>query len=306
MNSFWEKIKKEFPGVKRNIELAPYTSFKIGGYANGLLEIKTRDSLISAVLAARNFGLPFFILGGGSNVLFSDSGYDGFVLVVKRGNLRIECSTEDKVGVVYAEAGVSLSKLVNEAYKNGLTGLEWAIGIPGTVGGAVRGNAGAFGLSIGDIIKEVEVFDIDIDEIRNLKRKDCKFAYRSSIFKNNKNLIILSVVLVLRNEDRLRIKKGMDNNLNYRKITQPLNFPSSGSIFKNPRGVSAGFLIEKCGLKGKRIGQVKFSDVHANFIVNLGEGKAKDVMKLIIIAKKLVSDRFNVKLEEEIKIIGNF
>jgi UDP-N-acetylmuramate dehydrogenase len=262
-------IQKLLPGLKKNVSLKNYTTFKIGGPAKYFFEAKKKEDLIGAVIAAKKMKLPFFIFGGGSNILVSDEGFKGLVI----------------------KYGQPLSLYV-------FNGLEWAVGIPGTIQGAVWGNAGAFGKSMKDVVKEVEVFDLKNKKIKILKNKDCKFGYRDSIFKQNKNLIILSAKIKSKKSN----PKKMKEYLNYRKKTQPLNLPSAGSIFKNPKGFSAGELIEGCGLKGKRIGNVKISEKHANFIVNLGGGKAKDVMKLINLAKKKVKEKFGITLEEEVVI----
>ena len=174
------------------------------------------------------------------------------------------------------------------------------MGIPGTIQGAVYGNAGAFGKSMEDNVKSVEVFDIKTNKIKIFKNKDCRFSYRNSVFKKNKNLIIISAKIKFQKSNPDKIKQY----LNYKKDTQPLNFPSAGSIFKNPKGFTAGELVEKCGLKGKRIGDVKVSEKHANFIVNLGNGKAKDVIKLIKLIKTKVKNKFKINLEEEIQFLG--
>ena len=263
-------IQKLLPGLKKNVSLKNYTTFKIGGPAKYFFEAKKKEDLIGAVITAKKFKLPFFILGGGSNVLVSDKGFNG--LVIKFGQL--------------------LSSYVSK-------GLEWAVGIPGTIQGAVCGNASAFKKSMKDVVKEVEVFDTKTEKVKILKNKDCRFSYRNSIFRKKKNLIILSVKIKSKKSDTKKIKQYLD----YRKKTQPLNLPSAGSVFKNPAGFSAGELIEKCGLKGKKIGKVKVSEKHDNFIVNLGGGKAKDVMKLIKIIKNRVKKKFGVVLEEEIQFL---
>ena len=255
---------------RKNVPLKNYTTFKIGGPAKYFFVAKRKEELIEAIKLAKKLELPFFILGGGSNLLVSDKGFDGLVI----------------------KFGQPLSSYVSK-------GLEWAVGIPGTVQGAVWSNAGAFEKSMKDVVKEVEVFDTKTEKIKNFKSKDCKFGYRDSIFKKNKNLIILSVKIKSKKSNRKKIKQYLD----YRKKTQPLNFPSAGSIFKNPRGFFAADLIERCGLRGKRIGKVKISEKHANFIVNLGNGKAKDVKKLIKIIKNKVKNKFGVTLKEEIVVL---
>ena len=308
------KFKKLLPGLKKNVSLKNYTTFKIGGPAKYFFETKNKKDLIKAILVAKSKKLPFFILGGGSNLLVSDEGFRGLVIKILFSKSYFLNSQ------ISAEAGTILAELLSATLNTGLTGLEWAAGIPGTVGGAIYGNAGAFKKSMKDITKTVTVLEIKNQKsnIKNLRNKDCKFCYRNSIFKQKKNLIILSATLQLKKGNKLKIEKRIKEYLNYRKETQPLNFPSAGSVFKNPKNFSAGELgeedkssslsfaaarlIEECGLKGKRIGNVKISEKHANFIVNLGGGKAKDVKKLINLAKKKVKNKFSITLEEEIRI----
>ena len=267
----YRRIKKELPEVQKDISLKNYTTLKIGGKADYFFSAKTKQDLIKAVLLAKKLTLPFFILGGGSNLLISDKGFNG--LVIKYGQL--------------------LSLYVSK-------GLEWAVGIPGTIQGAVCNNSGAFKKSMENVVESVEVFDAKTGKIKIFKNKDCQFSYRNSIFRKKKNLIILSIKIKSKKSNNKKIKQY----LSYRKRTQPLNLPSAGSIFKNPQGFSAGYLIEKCGLKGKKIGNVKISEKHANFIVNLGKGKAEDVIKLIKLIKQKVKEKFNIKLQEEIEFLG--
>jgi len=286
-------ISKELSGVKRNVRLVSYTTFKIGGKAKYFFVAKTKEDLIEAVKTANKLRLPFFILGGGSNILVSNKGFNGLVI----------------------KFGQPLSAYVSK-------GLEWAVGIPGTIQGAVWGNAGAFKKSMKDVVESVEVFDIKTGKVKIFKNKDCRFSYRNSIFRKKKNLIILSVKIKPKKSSSKKIKQYLDS----RKKTQPLSFPSAGSIFKNKKLkiknkkllkefpelkefnkrklIPAGFLIEKCNLKGRRIENVKISEKHANFIVNLGQGRAKDVKKLINLAKQKVKNKFKIKLEEEISILS--
>lgn len=279
-------IEQLLPGIQRNILLKNYTTFRIGGPAKYFFVAGTKNDLLKALTVAKKLGLPFFILGGGSNLLVSDKGFNGLVI----------------------KFGQPLSLYVSK-------GLEWAVGIPGTVQGAVCSNAGAFKKSMKDVVESIEVFDMKTGKVKIFKNKDCRFSYRNSIFKRKKNLIILSVKIKPKKSNTKKIKQYLD----YRKKTQPLNLPSAGSIFKNPKNFSAGELgeedkssssrlaaarlIEECGLKGKRIGNVKISEKHANFIVNLGNGKAKDVKKLINFVKGEVKNKFGIALEEEIQIL---
>jgi len=309
------RIEKLLPGIKKNVSLKNYTTFKIGGLAKYFFVAKNKTELIEAIKTAKKLNpspfpkgdrvkLPFFILGGGSNLLVSDAGFNGLVIKIKNKKLKIK-NTNKKLKIIEVESGVLLNQVVDLALQNNLTGLEWAVGIPGTVGGAVWGNAGAFNKSMKDVVKSVEALEVKNEKckVKNFKNRDCRFGYRDSIFKHNKNLIILSAVLQLKKGKKKEIENKVKENLNYRKERQPLNFPSAGSIFKNPPGFFAGELVERCGLKGKKIGNVKISEIHSNFIVNLGRGTAKDVMRLIKIIKNKVKKKFGVVLEEEIQYL---
>lgn len=283
--------------MKRNVLLSKYTTFRIGGPAKYFFEVKDKKELISAVEFAKSKRLPFFILGGGSNLLVSDKGFKGVVIKILYSIFHIRNSK------IFAGAGISLNKLVNISAEKGFSGLEWAVGIPGTIGGAVFGNAGAFGKSMKDIVEIAEAFDIEKDKFINLKNKECKFKYKESVFKKNKKLIIISVELKLKKGNIKNIKKRIKENLAYKKEKQPLKYSSAGSVFKNPKGKSAWGLLEKCGLRGKQAGKAKVFDKHANFIVNLGKAKAKDVKKLINLAKQRVKKKFKINLEEEIQFL---
>ncbi len=292
------KIEKELPKIQKNISLAEHTNFKIGGRARYFFSARTKKDLLSAVNAAKKFKLPFFILGGGSNLLVSDRGYKGLVVKCQMSKLRFQKLK------IYAEAGVPLSSVASKAKERGLGGLEWAAGIPGTVGGAVFGNTGAFGKSMEDGVKEVEVFDIYDLKFKIFGKKDCRFNYRDSIFKKRKNLIIFSTVIKLKKGNKKEIQKKIKEYLDRKKTTQPLNFLSAGSVFKNPGRFFAAKLIDECGLKGKKVGRAKISEKHANFIVNLGKARAKDVKKLINLTKQRVKNKFGIILEEEIQYLS--
>jgi UDP-N-acetylmuramate dehydrogenase len=305
--------------IRENVLLRDYTTFKIGGPARYFFVAKSREDLKNAILWAKKKKLPFFILGGGSNVLFSDKGFKGLIIKMQNSKCKIKNTK------IVAEAGVPLQKLVLETAKKGLSGLENLAGIPGTLGGAIWGNAGAFGREIGDLVEEVKVLDVGSSklEVKRLKNKDCKFGYRESIFKRRKNWIILEATLKLKKGKRKEIEEKIKEILRLRKEKQPLEFPSAGSVFKNVpiKKVSkrirerfrekikdgflpAGVLIEAAGLKGFQIGGAKISEKHANFIVNVGEAKASDVKELIEKIKKEVKKKFKIQLEEEIKLVG--
>jgi len=294
------KIEQKLPEIKKNVKLSVYTTFKIGGRASYFFEAKTKNEIIKAVKVAKELKLPFFILGRGSNLLISDKGFEG--LVVKIQMSKLKCQNYK----IYTEAGVLLSQLINIALKNDLSGLEWATGVPGTVGGVIFGNASwpSNKKNISSVIESVEVLEIKPKlKIKNIKLKDCRFDYRDSIFKHNKNLIILSAFLRLKKENKTKIKKEILEILKKRKEKIPQGF-SAGSIFKNPENFSAGELIEKCGLKEKKIGKAQISEKHANFIINLGGAKAKDVLGLISLCKQKVKKKFKIELKEEIQYLG--
>ena len=204
---------------------------------------------------------------------------------------------------VKVSSGVLLSKIANEAYKRGLSGLEFASGIPGAIGGAIRMNAGAYGSEFKDIVISSEYLDKDLN-IYEISNKEHEFKYRHSRFCENKNDIIVSTVLQLKEADKEKIKSKMDENNNSRKEKQPINFPSAGSVFKRKEGYIPAQLIDKCGLKGYNVGDAYVSEKHAGFIINKGNATAKEVLELIDIVKKKVYEKFNVNIELEIEVLG--
>lgn len=282
--------------LRENVLLSEYSTFRIGGPARYLIEVDNAEDLKKVIQKVLELNLQFIVIGGGSNILFSSKGYNGLVIVFKSNNT---FSINDNL--IEVNASVSLNYLVNKL--NNYTGLEWAVGIPGTVAGAINGNAGAFGGEMSELIKQVKVLEVKDNQIieKNFSKEDCKFSYRNSIFKNNPNLIIISAILELKKDSEENVKQKIKNNLSKRMSKQPKGF-SIGSIFKNGEDFSAGELIEKAGLKGLQIGDAKISDEHANFIINLGEATSDDVLELIKIIKKEVKEKFSIDLEEEIKI----
>lgn len=288
------------PRIKKNILLKNYTTFHIGGPARYFLVAKTKEDLIKAVSLAKKNNLPFFILGGGSNVLISDKGFNGLIIKNEARNFKIKKET------IIAESGTILSQLINTSVKAGLSGLVEGAGIPGTIGGAVYSNAGwpRGKWSIGNIVKEVEVL-IPNGKIKKVNKKWMEFEYRNSRLKKmrNKKSIILQVILELKKGKKTELEKKLREILKIRSKKIPKGF-SAGSIFKNPRQKTAGFLIEKSGFKGKKIGNAQISKKHANFIINLGKAKAGDVKKLIKLIKKEVKKEFKKNLKEEIEYLG--
>jgi len=284
--------------IKKNVLLAKHTTFRIGGPARYFTVAKIKEDIVKAVRWAKQRKVPFFVLGNASNVLALDGGYDGLVIKLQTANYKLQNSN------IYAESGVKLEDLIKLSAKEDLTGLEWAAGIPGTVGGALYGNAQAFDTKMSDIVKSVEVFDAKTVKIMNFSSKQCCFSDKSTIFKKNKNLIILSAILKLKKGDKKEIQKKIKEHLKVRKQRHPLNFPSAGSVFVNQKGKHpSSFLIEKAGLKGAKVGGAEVSQKHAGFIVNTGKATAKDVLELIKIIKQKVKNKFGINLKKEVQII---
>jgi len=281
---------------EENVLLSQYTTFEIGGPARFFFIAKDTKDLIRAVKFARDKKLPFFILGGGSNLLVSDQGFNGLVIKAENQGLKLDGN------IVTAEAGVPLAKLVKLSMDSSLTGLEWAIGIPGVIAGAVRGNAGAFGQSISELVEKVEVLNENLERVV-LNKSGCDFDYRESVFKRSED-IILSVELKLEKGDKEKSQETIKEHLKQRLDKNPRGYPSAGCIFKNPKPLATGQLIDQCGLKGKKIGQAMISEKHANFIINLGGAKAEDVIGLIKIVKESVKQKFEIDLQEEIQHLG--
>ena len=289
--------------MKQGEPLSKHCTYRIGGPARVLLSAKNIDEIVAGLEMARESKLPLFILGGGSNVLFSDAGFDGLVIKIENNFIKMDAKKDG--AVLLAGAGTPLAALVNFARDNSLSGMEWAAGIPGTVGGAIRGNAGAFGDEMGKSVLRVEALENFAKKIieRTIDKNDCEFSYRGSVFKKNKNLIIVGGEIFLQKGDRAAIAAAMDECAAKKKSSQPLDYPSAGSVFANPDGFFAGKIIEDCGFKGKAVGGAQVSEKHANFIVNLGSAKASDVLELILQIKIAAKEKFAVELKEEIEIV---
>ena len=295
--------------IKENVFLKEHTTFQVGGQARYFLEVASKQDLQEAIGWAKQKGLPFFVLGGGSNLLVSDAGFFGLVLKLKiKNSIKIKnykLKIIDKSSaIVQISAGISLFETGQWCFEHSLSGLEWSTGIPkATIGGALFMNAGAFGTNMADITEQVEAFDVEKNKFRVFDFDACEFGYKESIFKRNKNLIIVSAKLKFEKKQQAEIKKEMQRVLSYRKERHPMQFPCAGSIFKNPRNIPAGEAIQKAGLSGKQIGQAKISEQHCNFIVNLGGASSVDVKALIDLAKKQVKEKLGVELEEEIQYL---
>lgn len=291
-----EKVREFFKGnISISEPLNRFTTFRIGGPADYYLEPKDREDLLKLIKYLKEIKYPYIIIGNGSNVLISDEGIRGAAISLEAGFTKIEVIKNK----VYAEAGIRLSKLVDVCIEHSLVGIENLAGIPGTLGGAILMNAGAYGGEISDFIKLVEVID-DV-EIKFLKKEECGFAYRKS---NLENKIILSAEFELPFGDKVKAKERRKELLLKRNKAQPVELPNAGSIFKNPPGDYAARLIEQAGLKGLTIGGAKVSEKHANFIVNFNNASANDVIELMKIIQEKVYEKFGIMLEPEIKMIG--
>lgn len=304
--------------IEKNISLKDYTTFKIGGPAEFFANVKTIEELQEALAWADENNQMVKVLGGGSNMLVSDKGLKGLVVKLNFNKLEFD-GTKVIVG-----PGVMLADLLSQALEHNLTGLEFAAGVPGTVGGAIRGNAGTYGLAMSDVVARIKYFDRQDKQVKELNKDQADFSYRHSIFKVEP-WIILEAELNLDRGNAEEAKKLVQERLDYRKATQP-NLPSAGCIFKNIRfeevdlaklkdkhidvdkfakfkKIPAAHIIEKAGLKGHSIGGAQVSDVHANYIVNKGGASSDDVIMLISFIKQQVRDKYGVQLQEEVQLL---
>ncbi len=280
-----------------NESLKKHTTYGIGGPADLMIFPKSKQDLIKVIEIINENKIQLTILGSGSNVLVSDNGIRGAVISLKNSLKQIEVDDN----ILYAECGTMLGKIVKHAVKNNLIGLENLNGVPGTLGGALIMNAGAWGGEISENLIHVEVINSK-SEIQKIQKKDLNFSYRQSSF--NKDDILLSAKFNLKKADKNIIKENFIEAQSGRKKSQPLNKRSAGSLFKNPKNNSAGKLLDEAGLKGFSIGDAKISEKHANFFINDGDATSKDMLMLIKKAHKEVKDKFNVNLSLEVKLIG--
>lgn len=289
--------------ILRNELLARHTTLRIGGGADYFLRVNSREELIEAVGWANAQHLDIFILGNGSNILVSDAGIRGLVIENHADAVQELSSAKPARMRLSVESGASLPGLGNRLARQGWGGLEWAIGVPATVGAAIVTNAGAHGGEMGDSIVRVETLDMR-GEKRWWTHAELGFKYRTSIFKEHPNeYVVLMAELEMVQVDAAQCIARMNRYSEHRRKTQPTE-PSVGSMFKNPPGDYAGKLIDAAGLKGTRVGNVQVSQIHANFFVNLGGASSKDVMELIELVKNKVLEKFAVELELEIQVVG--
>ncbi|EKE11931.1 MAG: UDP-N-acetylenolpyruvoylglucosamine reductase [uncultured bacterium] len=305
--------------IQENILLAPLTSFRVGGNAKFYVEIKSLDELKEAIEYAKENKLDFYVLGGGTNLLVSDKGFDGLVIRIKMNELKVDGACLE------IQAGVPLIKAINTAASAGLSGLEYLAGIPGTVGGAVRGNAGAYSCEICSAVKNVTAYDCETNKEVVIEGGLCDFSYRSSVFKKNKNLIVISTILELAPAKMEDIQEKTKETIVKRASMGLHGVKSAGSFFMNPtvaddklkeefskeKGVAvrndklpAGWVIDQVGLRGKKIGGAAVSQLHANYIVNDNGATADEIIMLVSYVKQQVRDQLGIQLQEEINYVG--
>lgn len=290
------KILKE--SVIFNVAMSSYSTFRVGGNAEAICFINDLSILTQVISYLGVEAIPWMTVGKGSNLLVTDNGINGAVIILKENLAGIN---EDGNNVVTAGGGLSTARLLKFCVQRGLSGMEFISGIPGTLGGAVVMNAGAYGEEIGDRLKKIGIVTPE-GTTEEIERSRIRFKYRKTSIPGNS--IVYSATLNLKKDKRGSIKERIESNLKKRKESQPLDMPSCGSVFKNPPGKYAGKLIEESGLKGKRIGGAMISPKHANFIVNAGNAKASDIIELIDFARKKVKEDSGIELETEIKVIG--
>ena len=287
--------------LKENVILAPYTSARIGGPADGLISVNSAEDLAETVSRLWELDVPYEILGAGSNVLVSDKGIRGVVVLNKAKSVHFDKGENPKVK---AESGTGFANLARRTATHGLTGLEWAAAVPGTIGGAIYGNAGAFGGAVADSLISTELLTESGREIWPVEKFE--YSYRNSVLKQGKGrVVVLSAEMRLAHSEQATVSAKIRELSGLRKSSQPPG-ASMGSMFKNPPGDYAGRLIEAAGLKGKRIGAAEISQVHANFFINHHETKAEDIRALLFLAQKTVAEKFNIALETEIELIGEW
>lgn len=304
---FYQKLKKILKPeqIKTKEPLSKYTTFRIGGAAEYFVTPNNAEEIRQIIFLSQEENIPYLILGNGSNLLISDQGYQGIVIrsSTKEEPLLIEKERKEEKFVV-AKSDILLSKLAMYTANNGLMGLEFAAGIPGSLGGAIVMNAGAYGGEIKDFLVEVEILD-EMGIKRTMKKDELNLGYRSSIFQN-KRWFVLSAKFALKQGNKSKILERIHQLNTARKEKQPLQYPSAGSTFKRPKGNYAAKLIMEAGLAGFQIGGAKVSEKHCGFVINVGNAAAEDVVLLMHHIKEEVKKQFGIELEPEVKLVGLF
>ena len=287
---------KEYGEVKEFVDLKKYNTYGIGGISKYLVMPEDIDDLSSLIKYLNKDGIPWYVLGGGSNVILPDEDFDGAIIKLDKLN-RVVIDND----IITAESGVSLGMFVNTLLDHGFVNYAHLMGIPGTLGGAIVGNAGAYNVSIFDYLISVSIIDADGNK-KILNKEDIKYDYRYTEFKGKNSIVVAASFKGIYGDVAL-VREQIQLNLEKRRNTQPLEYKNAGSVFKNPPEYSAGYLIEHAGLKGLTVGGAKVSEKHANFIINYDNATSRDIIKLIGIIKNTVEDKFNIELNLEQVIV---
>ncbi len=314
--------KQRVPATTENEPMAKHTSFRVGGSARLYVVTPHADAMMQAVQVAQLLGIPWYVYGGGSNLLVSDDGFEGVIIQAANRGLKIEGNK------VHAEAGVITAMVARQSVEAGLTGFEWAIGVPGTIGGAIYGDAGCYGGEMRDVIETVDAFRLRDGQRVQLTKDQCAFGYRTSLFKHEPYLIFGCTLVLKPTEDKAASKKRMEEIVAQRKEKQPLESSSAGCVFKNfdftdekeldllkrnmevpqsmidKKQISVGWLIQQAGLMGEHVGDVEVSQKHGNFFINKGKARAQDILSLISIVKMKIRDEHGIELQEEVQYVG--
>ena len=295
-----EQFKAISPQLIENESMSRHTTFKIGGDADMFVSVESVDELVALIRLAKAKNVKYTVIGNGSNLLVGDKGIRGLVIEIGQGLAGYEV----RGNVIYAEAGILLKKLASVAAAESLSGLEEVSGVPGTLGGGIFMNAGAYGGELKDTVKKVTYIDCN-GELHTIDASECDFGYRKSIFSSGDKYIV-SAELELKKGDKDEILSEMADYTKRRREKQPISYPSAGSTFKRPEGYFAGTLIQDAGLKGYRCGGAEVSELHAGFVINCGNATAQDVIDVIEHTKETVLEKFGVELEPEVRFLGDF
>lgn len=317
-----QKFQKNFPSILVDEPMNKHTNMRIGGPAALYLTVSDPDELVDAIEITNKENIPWFIFGGGSNLLVSDDGFNGLVIQVGLRDAKFREKT------IIANAGAITASIARQSVDQGLEGMEWAATLPGTIGGAIYGNSGCWGGEMKDIVVTVDALRLSDMEKVVYPNADCKFSYRDSVFKHEPHIILRATLSLKKSEDPAPVLARMEEYISKRKETQPLAESSAGCMFKNysfqdeseldrltadteipqemldKKSISAGWLVSQVGMKGERIGDAQISEKHGNFIVNLGNARAQDVLMLTSKAKMKIRDEYNIMLEDEVELIG--
>ncbi len=310
------------PGVRLHEPMAKHTTFRLGGCARLYVVATSSEELVQAVETALVLEIPWAVIGGGTNLLVADEGFEGVVIQAAHQALRVEDTS------VVVESGAISTLVARKTVEAGLTGFEWAVGLPGTIGGAAYGDAGCYGGEMRDAVVAVDVYDVTRRQRRTLTNKECRFGYRDSLFKHERFIILACELKLERATDVDASRAKMNAILHERKDEQPLGASSAGCVFKNveyqdeqaidalrhkvevptsmlaTKRIAAGWLIDQAGLKGAYVGDFRVSEKHGNFLLNAGHGRAEDVLTLITYIKTNVHERFGIELHEEVQMLG--